>query len=362
MKTLGLIITIFIGAFVSLQAETKQTCPPPCKTISTNIFGDNFCCTKKGSDVNCTHYLLDSWETGKCMEWQDVIVSYLSEKDYMPTNPAQEARKDLKERPFYSTEDKISRYLHACTNKKVDIVYSYDPAIAKIAANVYHPYAFSVLRVDSYLDFDLDPNSKLVKETVNNFLNYLCNHFDPKQFWETQKVASFHFLRQRKDENHPTRAAQTTKTTPSAPVNATKKTALNSTQTTKTSSIRSTTQLPASNAWHVLGAYFYRRAVSGNLSSVRLFETADKQQVLKINFSSGNKEPFLQKLKNQFNNNTHSTFVCKNQNILFEVQTNVYQVFILSPNAISVLAKPAGYPASAAQRKELCNFNASLAW
>lgn len=364
MKLLFLFALFFLWPS-NAQSQQKTTCPPLCKTISTNIFGDRFCCIKKEDSVNCINYLLDSWETGKCMEWQDVTVSYLSEKDYMPHNPSQDARKDFKEEPFMqsSTGEKRPRRLYQCANKNVAIVHSYEPEIAKISANVYHPYAFSSLWMDSYLEFDLDPNSELVKEVVSNFLDYLCNHFNPKQFWETQKLAPFSFPRRRGANKHPlknpTNPVNVKQNKKAAPTGATS-------NQTNTPAVNKKTNRPVAvagnNAWHVLGAYFYKQAVSANLSSVRQFATSDKQQVLKINFSSGNKEPFLQKLKTQFAKDTYTSFVCKNQNIIFEVQTNVYQVFILSSNAISVLTKPTGYPADAQQRKELCNFNAALAW
>ncbi|MBR4355930.1 MAG: hypothetical protein IKP96_05140 [Elusimicrobiaceae bacterium] len=301
------------------------------------------------------------------MEWQDVFVSYFPEKDYRATNPIQEARKDLKGEPFiqYSTGEKTPRRLYQCVNKNVAIVHSYDPAISKINASVYHPYAFSLLRMDSYLEFDLDPNSELVKEVVSNFLDYLCNHFNPKQFWETQKLAPFSFLRRRNTNRHALQNP-TTDNPGNSKQNKKAATAKATSNQTNAPVINKKTNHPVAaagnDAWHVLGAYFYRQAVSANLSSVRQFATSDKQQVLKINFSSGNKEPFLQKLQTQFANDTHSSFACKNQNIIFEVQTTIYQVFILSSNAISVLAKPAGYPANSEQRKELCNFNATLAW
>ena len=122
------------------------------------------------------------------------------------------------------------------------------------------------------------------------------------------------------------------------------------------------TPLANSNATYMLDTNFYRQPTPGNLSSVREFATADKQQVLKINFTSDDKEPFLQKLQKQFAQEPYKITSCKNNIKLFEVQTNPYQVFILSSNAVSVLIKPTGYPATAALRKQLCNFNAALAW
>ncbi len=119
---------------------------------------------------------------------------------------------------------------------------------------------------------------------------------------------------------------------------------------------------PDSNALQLLGTYFYRQSLPANLSTVRHFRTADKQQELKINFSSKDKSGFLQKLQKQFPQNSSKTTYCTNNNILFETQQEVYQAFVLSPEAIIVLARPVNSPLSQIQQKELCNFNAMLTW
>ncbi len=389
---------MFLNVPLSAKEQQKETCPPPCKNISTYIFGDKFCCTKKDDiEVHCSYKLLDD-EKNQCIEWQEVSVSYFPEEKYVSSDPKKEVQKDLKNPPFsYGYAKKLlPMRQHQCLDKDISIAYNYNPFNALISATIYHPNSSSWMIVDSYLEADLPEDSKLVKEATNNFLDYLCNHFNPKQFWETQKASPFSFPHNRDEDKHPVKNAPTNtslntkEARKEAVVTTTTKANTTTTQanTTTTQANTTTTQanttdtaispkkvpqssentvkrqvaLSDTDSWHVLGAYFYKQAVPGNLSTVRQFATADQQQILKINFTSGKKESFLEKLKNQFSNDIYKVHTCKNQKILFEVQTDIYQVFILSPNAISVLAKPTGYPATSLQRKELCNFNAALAY
>ena len=123
-----------------------------------------------------------------------------------------------------------------------------------------------------------------------------------------------------------------------------------------------TAQKAPEGARQIFDIFFYAVPTPGNLSTVRHFRTADKQQELKINFSSGNKSKFLQKLGKQFPKESSKITHCKNKNILFETQQNVYQVFILAPSAVTVLARPNGFPADESTQKQLCDFNALLFW
>jgi len=123
------------------------------------------------------------------------------------------------------------------------------------------------------------------------------------------------------------------------------------------------TNAPADSASRkVFDAVFYPLPVPGNLHTVRHFHTADKQQELKINFSSGDKSNFLQKLEKQFPKESSKVTYCNNGNILFETQQDVYQAFILSPNAVTVFAYPAGLAGGDPGKKQLCTFNAALFW
>ena len=113
-------------------------------------------------------------------------------------------------------------------------------------------------------------------------------------------------------------------------------------------------------SWEVFNTVFYPLAVPDYLSTLRHFRTADKQQELKINFSSNDKSGFLQKLQKQFPQDSSRIIYCSNNHILFEVKQEVYQAFILSPDAIAVLAQPGNFPPPTTE--QLCKFNAMLAW
>ena len=122
------------------------------------------------------------------------------------------------------------------------------------------------------------------------------------------------------------------------------------------------TQPAPASAIYLFGDYFFVQDAPSTLATVRLLQTADKKQELKVNFSGGEKSAFLQKLQKQFAQNPSKITYCDNNNILFETQQEVYQAFILAPNAITVLARPAGFPANKQLRDELCGFAAVDVW
>ena len=112
----------------------------------------------------------------------------------------------------------------------------------------------------------------------------------------------------------------------------------------------------------VLGARFYLQPTPENMPNLRLFQTKDRKQVLKINFTTGNKQAFLDKLEDQFFTTEHKVTYCPNQNVVFEAKGEVYQVFVLSAQTIVVLMKPTGYPAEFSFFKALCEFNPATLW
>jgi len=110
------------------------------------------------------------------------------------------------------------------------------------------------------------------------------------------------------------------------------------------------------NALYIFGAYFYPQSASG--PSKRRFRTADRTQRLKIEFSQDDKSRLLQELKSMFAQDPFKVTYCENKNIVAEAQQGKYYVYILSPIATTVLTRPSGFPAKAADMQQFCNFNA----
>lgn len=127
-------------------------------------------------------------------------------------------------------------------------------------------------------------------------------------------------------------------------------------------------QLP-SNAWNVLGDYFYPTNVPGNLSNMRRFETKNKTKEIKINFSSKNKQPFLEKLKEAHRYHPARQTDCAGGSILYEAVSNgIYQAYILSENAITVFSAAYSLPTlpeephAARMQQEFCGLDVNSKW
>ena len=121
------------------------------------------------------------------------------------------------------------------------------------------------------------------------------------------------------------------------------------------------------NGWHILNTWFYPASVPGNLKNIRRFENADKTAELKIQFSSGDKTRFVQRLQSQLTREPRVTS-CPNNATLFETaQNGLYQAFIIRQDGIAVLtfgyAPEQGAPFLAPQqREELCGLDINRAY
>lgn len=129
------------------------------------------------------------------------------------------------------------------------------------------------------------------------------------------------------------------------------------------------TQQPARNAWIVLGNYFYPADAPENLSNMRRFETKNKTKEIKINFSSKDKQPFLEKLKAAHRYHPARQIDCAGGNILYEAVSNgIYQAYILSENAITVFSAAYSLPTlpeephAARMQQEFCGLDINSKW
>ncbi|MBP3512951.1 MAG: hypothetical protein J6J74_00420 [Elusimicrobiaceae bacterium] len=124
-----------------------------------------------------------------------------------------------------------------------------------------------------------------------------------------------------------------------------------------------------SNAWNVLGDYFYPADVPGNLSNMRRFETKNKSKEIKINFSSKNKQPFLEKLKTAHRYHPTRQTECAGGGTLYEtISDEIYQAYLLSENTITVFSAAYSLPTlpeephASRMQKELCTLDVNSKW
>lgn len=344
MMRLFFFLALLLVCSFPVQGKQPESCPPPCKGSNLYVFSDKFCCTKDQTfDLHCVSYRQED----TCRQNQSVLVSF--------GPPAPE---------HYEANKKNSNVsFHQCQNKKRTLIaWEYLSEFSVFAVDLYQSDFYSFFWLDAFLDYDLDVNDELVQRALKNMLTYFCVYYDPEPFFEKQQITPFSFPHLRKSNTRTKTSAKKINNRSAVVIPPAKKPTTPTTPPVSQANSQVAKQSKDPNATYMLDTNFYRQPTPGNLSSVREFATADKQQVLKINFTSDDKDPFLQKLQKQFAQEPYKITSCKNNTKLFEVQTNPYQVFILSSNAVSVLIKPTGYPATAALRKQLCNFNAALAW
>lgn len=369
LKKLSLLFCCLVLQAVAVNAQKppKVICPPPCKGVQSNIFFDKFCCKKtKQFKWECLFFEWDDTQN-KCIDTQNAIVQYWNPNEYYPWDPVAQANQDSK-------QSAQSTYICPTLHKKA-VSWKYIPDSAGFHLDVFDKDTVTILGLDSHLPYDLSPRDPLVKEATKNMLDYVCNYFDAKDFFQTQKAPPFQHTYTTREEMPESGEASSTDygVPPSQRTNSSEQEKSIQTHPTRSSSQSGANIIPPASrvatvqkapegAQQMFDIFFYAVPTPGHLSTVRHFRTADKQQELKVNFSSGSKSKFLQKLEKQFPKESSQITHCKNGNTLFETQQAIYQIFILSPNAISVLVRPEGFPANESFKKQLCDFNASSVW
>jgi len=370
MKKLILLFCFLVlqTVLVKAQGAKKIICPPPCKGVQSDIFFETFCCKKtKKTEWTCLFHAWDELKN-QCVNSQNAFVNYWDPEDYEPQNPVREANELSKER-------KRTTYICPTLHKKA-VSWKYLSESGGAHVGIFDQYSDALLGVDLHLPVGLPLKDPLVQEAIKNMLDYACNYFDAKEFFHTQKAPPFqHTYTTREEMPDSDEASASSVGSPfsqqtnnsgqekSAPANSAGSAAQAEQNTNQPAAPRVVTaQKAPEGARQIFDIFFYAVPTPGNLSTVRHFRTADKQQELKINFSSGDKSNFLQKLEKQFPKESSKVTHCKNKNTLFETQQDVYQVFILSPSAVTVLARPAGFSGAKPDKKQLCGFNAMLFW
>jgi len=361
MKKLTVLIGFFILQSVLLYADENQktTCPPRCNGLSANIFFDNFCCEKKEeTKLDCEFF-----EPGgeKCCNTQHVIVSYWDPAQYTPWDPIAEAKESAQ-------KFKESFYICPITEKRA-LSWKYYMETASFSVTVFDANSKVGLFLDSHLETDLKPNDPLVQEAKQNLFNYLCTEFNAKEFFHTQKAPPFRTTYKKRTQS--AAGAQAGEKAAKQQGKTTDKKRKRKEPATETSDglavaevnpSAETEQPPADGPLTIANIVFYPVPVPDNLPTVRHFRTANKLQELKINFSSGDKSVFLQKLMKQFPPDSYALRYCENNNIFFETKQDVYQAFILTPEAVIVFARPVTWPVRQELRQALCLFEPQQPW
>lgn len=218
---------------------------------------------------------------------------------------------------------------------------------------------------DSYLSYNnFSKTARMISAHKEALFQYMCK-LNPHTFYKTLQTPHFDFNLESPAEKQDNITKNISST------NETELTALPlmpSTQEQKTPS--KATPLPEkSSAWNVLGDYFYPADVPGNLSNMRRFETKNKSKEIKINFSSKDKQPFLEKLKTAHRYHPARQTDCADSSILYEtVSDGIYQAYVLSENAITVFSAAYNLPTlpeephAARMQKEFCTLDVSSKW
>lgn len=364
-------IAFFLPFIAAISLFAQENCMKECprNQEKANIFGTNFCCETKsnGSDIDC-HELWGTLQNGQCVHaYGELVLILLYQTPSAPTAHIQRANEEASElskklTPTQRRDTRITTY--HCPGGHASLVGQYS------SDDTYTVYMY---RSDSWFLGDFN----IPLELEQDLFDYLCEGFNPKTFLNTpgtanspafrkintpqkRKVAKKYKSIQREQQNaikekeQQKQAFSKTEETPATPNSPTP---------------RLQKALPDSNAWHALGDYFYPAMVPGNLSSMRRFETKNKAKEIKINFSSKDKKPFLEKLKTAHRYHPARQTDCADGSILYETLENgLYQAFLLQPNATAVFTSVYNLPAlpeephASKLQKELCALDIDSKW
>ncbi len=375
MKKIICLIYCLICHVMLAAQEENNPCVYPCpKDKQANIFGTNFCCEikKNGKDIDCNEWI-GELQKGKCkyQKYENVSILIYEDSAYSPSllqtakNELPDLKKELATNPTHATPQ-VTAIL--CPNKKISIAGGYAEG---------RTYIFEVFKQDSFIIGDFDIGAELEQD----LFNYFCNLFDPKTFLTPQGKKLPIYQRPISNTVQEEVEFETVEVIEETPIASHTKKDIQRTnlptekiETTKealsSKRISATPQpLTASNAWHILGDYFYPAMVPGNLSSMRRFETKNKTKEIKINFSSKDKKPFLEKLKTAHRYHPARQTDCADGSILYEtVENGLYQAFLLRPNAMAVFTSSYNLPTlpeephASKLQKDLCALDINSKW
>ena len=402
---LGLLLGLCTWAAAQEAANTQKepSCQRTCKKEDlTYVFEAKFCChyQQQNTQLFCQN-IEGEWNGEKCVQSLEDI-DLLSTPKNNPFNPAREIQEKYM---FWKQKyPNHAYYFHTCTAKDMQILLT-------VAPNYMTDIFLSTPLYQGYVSLYGETMSLPTDEDARqSFFYYLCEMFNPQVFFETRQAPPWSRPRRKTDtgtaqkENtlteasrskdaepavttqpadttEPATATQPADTTEPATANqpavANKPTAANKLPAAPRARASASAKprrpykqpavLSSPNGWHILNTWFYPANVPGNLKNIRRFENADKTAELKIQFSSGDKTRFVQRLQSQLTTEPRVTS-CPNNATLFETaQNGLYQAFIIRQDGIAVLtfgyAPEQGAPFLAPpQRDELCGLDINRAY
>lgn len=403
---LGLLLGLCTWATAQEAANTQQepSCQRNCKKEDlAYVFDAKFCChyQQQNTQLLCQN-IEGEWNGKKCVQSQEDI-DLLSTPKSNPFNPAQEIQSKYM---FWKQEyPNHAYYFHTCPTKNMQILLTAAPDYINDIFLVTPLYRGYISLSGETMSLHTDEDAR------QSFFYYLCEGFNPQVFFETRQAPPWSRPRRKTDtdtaqkkttftEDSRSKAAEPAVTTQPAdtpePAPATQPADTNEPAAANQSAVANqpaAANKPAvaaprarasasakhlrpykqpavpdsPNGWHILNTWFYPASVPGNLKNIRRFENADKTAELKIQFSSGDKTRFVQRLQSQLTTEPRVTS-CPNNATLFETaQNGLYQAFIIRQDGIAVLtfgyAPEQGAPFLAPQqREELCGLDINRAY
>lgn len=406
-KQTGYILVLLASCFLPTFAHGEECRPPADYKFSAYVFNERFSCKKEeNKSIECGIWGsnakdVDSGKAMNCDRGREISVLYANLDGSTFFNPIQEAKNEFnKNRSKRSTG--WAQEIYKCPQKEIAMYVGYHLGTAYIDVGLYHPNSYSSLFLDSKLPYNLPTNSPLITQTTQALETYLCYSFDPKKFLDTLEAPPFSFpdrrTQQEEKKEEPTTTNKTS--TPSTPTQFTaatfpvakplaqpkqpqKEPVSVPTTPVKNSNLHPQPQNPTpkepapaelpvpqsskTDTFRLAEMVF--QATYSPVQEVRHFQSANKLVDLKINFKTGDKSAFQEKLKRTFAGLRLKETLCPNQNILLEfVVDNSYRAFLLHPSAIVSWEEPlyanalSNLPSENQKRQELCALNPTQFW
>lgn len=374
-KILAFITLVCLTLPVAAQEEEFVSCLKECPQRGqqkANIFGTNFCCTTtdKGRNIDCQE-LWGTLRNGQCeydpLQFASVL---LYRNPQQPTDHIYEAEEDAKKRSKSLTatqrRNKTITVYH-CANGKASLLGEFDDGL----------YSVNMYRADSWSTAFF----AIPLELEQDLFDYLCESFNPNTFLNTPQTTNATVFKKPNiaSQKRNTKKYKTAKKQQAEALKEQEEKQQSDKQPSAGKQQPASTKQPIvkeaqplsvpSNAWNVLGDYFYPADVPGNLISMRRFETKNKSKEIKINFSSKNKQPFLEKLKTAHRYHPTRQTECAGGGTLYEtISDGIYQAYLLSENTITVFSAAYSLPTlpeephASRMQKELCTLDVNSKW
>lgn len=384
MKKRVLVVLLLTCISVFCWAKEEDACPPPCHDLSSYIFNSRFCCKRNsdGWNISCLTYatnllnLATDQINHSCSPNQDVRISYSDPKQ---DSLLKEASDWVKQQRSKYKKKKFLYWVHQCPNQNIAMGMIYFLEMGSVfRVWLLHTDSTTDLQLESKVPVDLPADSPLITESKNALKTYLCYSFDPKKFLDTLEAPPFSFPEAKVPSSTDGSSAHKEQNTNASGKKGEQRSAEKNFTTSKEglapSSLETSAALNANaallhstNSFRLANIVFYQ--TFSPVPEVRHFESSDKTVDLKVNFKTGDKSSFQQKLRKTFARAQSRETECPNQNILLEfVVGNSYRAFLLHPSAIVSWGEPLyanallNLPSENQKRQELCALNPTQFW